>query len=891
MPISLAMGSPSRTGARRPSVRSRILAAVLLPLVLVSVLVLQVMAERNGTVAATRALRDRTDALAEVAGLRDRVFDERRQYETVARSAAVGLSPEAVSSLLGMPVVVDPSAARAATDAALAAIAPGDRPFSPVALDDLRRGIDGGALSADEASERFDALEMRTVSGVEAALDEVGERAVAIGDVPLQRTVRVMRDAVRAVGSRGGQVRALSEHWFAQGAEAVPALAALAHATRQHDQLSADLASAPVPAVAEAWRRRSTVGGVFDAAVQEVLAGRAGPAAQGDLTQLGRVLGDGLQDYAAIGEIPAVAAAAVGRAASDRGADARRDVERAAVGALVAIAVSVAAALWFGRSIARPLRLLAVQAQQVRDGELRLSPLALAGPPELSLASAAFNDVTANLVLMEEKALALSACDFDSPALSRTLPGRLGEALHDSLQVLSGSILERESLQARLLHQATHDSLTGLANRPAVIDALAGAVERSRRSGHPLAVSFIDLDDFKTTNDTSGHAIGDALLRAVAERMRAAARRGDMVARLGGDEFVVVAEEVGGAEEALALVRRILDAIAAPIELDGREFRISGSAGIALNRAGDDDPLTLLANADLAVYRAKHRSASSIELYDEELQGQARARTDIEAALAATLLRGGDELVLHFQPILDARSERVVSLEALVRWDRPGEGLVAPDDFIPVAERSDLVVRLDQWVIEAATAQMASWSGHPVLGAVTLAVNVSGRHVADAHFVDHVRGALATSGFSPERLVLEVTETALVADMARAAAQIALVRELGVKVAVDDFGTGHTGLTHIRTVTVDEIKIDRSFTAELPETVTLVQIVMDLARHLGLVTVAEGVETAEQAATLRAMGCAEMQGYHFSRPLPAGELVEWLAADSERVVHLEPSRS
>ena len=465
---------------------------------------------------------------------------------------------------------------------------------------------------------------------------------------------------------------------------------------------------------------------------------------------------------------------------------------------------------------------------------------------------------------MEEKALALSTCDFASPALSRTLPGRLGEALHDSLQVLSGSILERESLQARLLHQATHDSLTGLANRPAVIDALTSAIERSHRSGHQLAVAFIDLDDFKATNDTSGHAIGDALLRSVAERMQAAARRGDVVGRLGGDEFVLVAEDVGGADEAVALVRRILDAVATPIEIEGREFRITGSAGIALNRTGDDGPLALLANADMAVYRAKLRAASDIELYDEELQQLVRARADIEGALAATLLRGGDELVLHYQPILDALTQRVVSVEALLRWDRPGVGIVPPDEFIPVAERSDLIVRLDQWVLGAALEQMGAWGDHPTLRQVTLAVNVSGRHVADTRFVDHVRGALDASGLPPERLVLEVTETALVADMSRAAAQIAQVRDLGVKVAVDDFGTGHTGLTHVRTVTVDEIKIDRSFVRGATDAGNnnreILSAIVNLAEALKMETVAEGVETLDELKKLMEQAGKEYEG-------------------------------
>lgn len=882
LPITSGMGpSLGRPRSRAFSVRTRILAAVVIPLVVVSALVLRVAADRRALAGDIGELRARSEVLAHLAALRDRVFDERRQFETVARSADLGVSPEAVSALLGMEVVADPTAARDATDEAIRRLAPSDRPFSVSVLDSLRRDLDAGSLATDEASARFASLESLAVAGLEATLDDVSERAVSIGNVALEARVRMMRDAVRVVGSRGGQVQALSSYWFAGEGDAVPALVELARATAQYEQLGRSLESAPVVSVAAAWARPTGVGRAFDEAIAKELSGGASgrPGADTgsvDLREVGRVLGDGLSDYAAIGPIPELASRAVADAATERAAEAASDARQALASGLIAVALALLTAVWFGRSITKPLGLLADQAQRVRAGDLRIPPLSLGGPPELVVASAAFNDVTENLVLMEEKALALSACDFDSPALSRALPGRLGDALHESLQVLSGSILERQHLQARLLHQATHDSLTGLANRPAVIDALGGAVERSRRSGHQVAVSFIDLDDFKATNDTCGHAVGDALLRAVAERMQSAARRGDVVARLGGDEFVLVAEDVEGPEEAVALVRRILAAVAAPIELDGRELTITGSAGIVLNHGGGDDPLTLLAKADLAVYRAKLRATSAIELYDEELQSILRARSDIEGALAATLLAGGDELAVHFQPILDATTGKVVSLEALVRWDRPGVGVVAPDVFIPIAERSDLIVRLDQWVLCTATRQMMAWADHPALRGITLAVNISGRHVTDGRFVENVDSALRASGVAPDRLVLEVTETAFVTDMARAAAQLEQVRSLGVRIAVDDFGTGHTGLTHIRALTVDEIKIDRTFTAELPEVSDLVKIVLDLARHLGVSTVAEGVETVEQAASLRALGCASLQGYLFSPALSPEALVDWL---------------
>lgn len=858
------------------TVRTRLLIAVLIPLVLLLTVVSQVVLDRMRTVDATVALRDRTAALADLAVLRTRVFDERRQYETVARAAEYGVDAELASELLGMEVTVDPEPVRTATDEALGRIALDDRPFSTEEILRFRSQLDAGALSTDSASRRFDHLETAAVTSLSVVLEEVRGRAVEIGDAVIDQTVRAMADTIDIVGLRGSQLRALSERWFAGDAAAVAALTRLASTAERYHQVADRLDATPVAVVAQAWTTMRGSAPEFDRAIAAGgnPLGLDGPSP--DLIAAGRVLGDGLRHYDRVADLPELAAVAVTSAATVRGDLARSSAERTGLGALGAMLFALGTALYFGRSITRPLDLLTNQVRRVSDGELTLPPLPLAGPPELAVASSAFNDVVANLDLLERKALALSECDFTKPELSEPLPGRLGEALNASLAVLSGSIIERQQLQSRLLHQATHDALTGLANRRAVVEALAGAVARSQRSGRLVAVAFVDLDDFKSTNDTFGHAVGDALLQAVAQRMEGAARRGDLVARLGGDEFVVVAEDITGTEEAFGLVRRLLEAVGTPIELEGRLFQIKASAGLAINHDGQDDPLALLAKADLAVYRAKQRSPNAIELYDEELQQLVRARNELHGALADTLARGGSELSLHYQPILDAETGRVASLEALLRWHRPEAGSVPPDIFIPVAETSDLIVRLDRWVLARATEQLAAWADHPVLGYVTLAINVSGRHVSDPSFVANVSEALDRSGVPAERIILEVTETALVRDLDGAAAQLEAVRALGVSVAVDDFGTGHTGLNHIRSLTVDEIKIDRSFTADLPAMTNLVQIVIDLARHLDVETVAEGVETAQQARTLGLLGCTRLQGYLFSPAVTPSDLEEWL---------------
>lgn len=874
-------GIPARRWRSGITVRTRLLIAVLVPLILLSALVAQLVADRMGTVRATEQLRARTTVLTQLAILRTRVFEERRQYETVAQAAAYGVDAELVSELLGMAVETLPARVRASTDDALRPLKASDQPFTDETLAELRASLDASTISISDAGEAFDSLEAATVASLSTLLGDVRGRAVEIGDVDLEAAVRSMGDAIEIAGLRGSQLRALSERWFASEEEAVASLARLAHKSEEYQQVSLQVRTSPIEILRVAWSEASDDGAVFDAAVGHQLGGTALAPEAPDLSTAGTILGDGLRHYDNLSRLPEVAASAVTDAALLRGAVARSSAQRAGVGALGGVIFALGTAMLFGRSITRPLHLLTEQVRRVGEGQLTLPPLPLSGPPELAVASSAFNDVTANLDLLERKAQALSECDFSREELSQPLPGRLGEALNASLEVLSESIMERQLLQSRLLHQATHDSLTGLANRRAVIEGLTGAVARSQRSGHPLAVTFIDLDDFKTTNDTCGHAIGDALLQAVAQRMEGASRGGDLVARLGGDEFVVVAEDVSGAHEALQLARRLLEAIAVPIEVGGRQFNLSASAGVAVSHDRNDDPLALLARADLAVYRSKQQpTTSSIELYDEELQQLVRERTELHSALARTLAAGGAELELHYQPILETSTGHVASLEALLRWDRPDAGPVPPDLFIPVAETSDLIMTLDRWVLDKATRQLAEWTDHPFLGRVTLAINVSGRHITDPSFVSNVAEALQRSGVDPERLILEVTETALVRDLSRAAAQLDAVRALGVGVAVDDFGTGHTGLTHIRALTIDEIKIDRSFTAELPTMTNLVQIVIDLARHLGVSTVAEGVETDQQARTLGLLGCTRLQGYLFCPALPPRDLEDWVAAHS-----------
>jgi predicted signal transduction protein with EAL and GGDEF domain len=363
----------------------------------------------------------------------------------------------------------------------------------------------------------------------------------------------------------------------------------------------------------------------------------------------------------------------------------------------------------------------------------------------------------------------------------------------------------------------------------------------------------------------------------MAERMTATARSGDLLARLGGDEFFLIAEDLAGIDEAGELAQRIIDTLSAPMHVGGLELTIGACAGIALAQ-DDDEPLTLLHHADLAVHNAKRRGPGSIQMYDEGLQRQLLERVDIEKGLKSALRYSG-QLRLEYQPLLDSVTGRLRGVEALLRWDRPGHGSVPPDQFIPVAEGSKLIIDVDRWVMRQAATQLMRWADHPELSGIDMAVNVSGRHLLDPTFVTDVLHVLNESRIDPHRLVLEVTETVLVTDLVWAASQLESVRALGVRVAVDDFGTGYTSLTHLRALPIDEIKIDRSFVCGMPgssDDQNMIRIVCDLARHLGVPTVAEGVETEAQVQALAQLGCDTLQGYYFSPSLRPEALAAWI---------------
>ncbi|QIG43684.1 EAL domain-containing protein [Nocardioides anomalus] len=425
-------------------------------------------------------------------------------------------------------------------------------------------------------------------------------------------------------------------------------------------------------------------------------------------------------------------------------------------------------------------------------------------------------------------------------------------------------VTERARLQEDLARQAFHDSLTGLANRQLFTDRLDHALSRRSGSPRPLAVLFVDLDDFKHVNDSLGHATGDELLVAVAARIAAGVRPGDTAARLGGDEFAVLLEDTD-LTTASQLAHRLLVAVAEPVTLDGHTHTVRASVGLAEAVPGEEDGAATMRHADVAMYAAKERGKGGLAVYDSAAHERALETLTLRRELEAAVDDGA--LALHYQPTVDLATGAVTGFEALVRWPHPTRGVVPPLEFIPLAEQTGLIVRLGTWVLRTAVRDAASLQSSTHRPSV--AVNVSARQLVHPGFVTLVRSALADSGLAPDRLTLEVTETALLSDVEAGVTALTTLRRQGVRVAIDDFGTGYSSLSHLARLPVDVLKVDKSFVDRLEHDRddALVSAILAMSRALRLTSVAEGVEDPGQADWLREAGCALGQGYLWSRPV------------------------
>ena len=435
------------------------------------------------------------------------------------------------------------------------------------------------------------------------------------------------------------------------------------------------------------------------------------------------------------------------------------------------------------------------------------------------------------------------------------------------------NITERKHLEDKMRHLALHDGLTGLPNRALLNDRLDHALASSVRSASQIGVIFIDLDDFKEVNDALGHSVGDRLLVEVSRRLRKSVRPGDTVARFGGDEFVAVCASVTR-ESMSALAVRVAQAVSAPFTIKGRRVPLKASLGITISRSGSDAQ-SLLSEADAAMYRAKDARGGPA-FFDDSLRRQAEAMLDGERALRAAIHRG--ELVAYYQPIVDLRSGAMVGMEALARWHSAKGEVIEPNDFIPLAEATGLIVELGEAVLNTAVSEVAAWNAEsPGSAPLWVSVNLSARQVADPHLTDLVIDLLGRHGLPPRLLHLEVTETAVMEDINRSISVLEELRTFGVQLSLDDFGTGYSSLSYLRQLPVDTLKIDRSFIVNLgsDQNASIVNAIVRLAHALDLFCVAEGVETEGQRATLSGLGCDFGQGYLWSRPLPPPAARDW----------------
>jgi diguanylate cyclase (GGDEF)-like protein len=450
--------------------------------------------------------------------------------------------------------------------------------------------------------------------------------------------------------------------------------------------------------------------------------------------------------------------------------------------------------------------------------------------------------------------------------------------LIEANQKLKKEIADREELQAKSQYLAYHDSLTGLGNRLLFKEHLEEALRDNSMAPHLVAVLFLDLDGFKSVNDTLGHSVGDLLLKSIATKLRDILRPTDRISRLGGDEFAIL--QMSGAQPAssLALAEEVLAIVGQQSTIDGHDVTVGGSIGIAFGSPGETDAEIILKSADLAMYSAKSDGRGTYRVFDPEMDSIVQARRILEKDLRTAFSQ--TEFRLFYQPLVNLRSKKVKAFEALIRWEHPERGLIPPSEFIPAAEEMGLIVPLGEWVLRQACAQAMDWPDE-----ICVSVNLSPLQFSKGNLVSTVVSALASSGLPGSRLELEITESILLEKSERNISILNQLRGLGIRISMDDFGTGYSSIGYLRSFPFDKIKIDQSFVRDLlvdEGSLAIVRAIASLGVSFGITTTAEGVETEEQMRCLNLEGCIEVQGYFFSKPVPANEIAELLKTLAHR---------
>ncbi len=505
-------------------------------------------------------------------------------------------------------------------------------------------------------------------------------------------------------------------------------------------------------------------------------------------------------------------------------------------------------------------------------------------PVDFAVALARVNTQISRKRAVERVALANEELRKVNEDLERRVEERTSRLI-DANQRLKVEIADREESQARSQYLAYHDSLTGLGNRLLFKEQLEEALKDVSVASHPLAVLFLDLDGFKAVNDTLGHSIGDLLLKSVAAKLRDILPRTDRIARLGGDEFAILQISAAQPGSSIALAEKIIEVVGQPNSIDGHDVTVGASVGIAVARPGDINTENFLKSADLAMYSAKSDGRGTYRMFDPEMDAIVQARRLLERDMRTALAQDGFRL--FYQPLVNLQTKKVTAFEALMRWQHPERGMVPPSDFIPVAEEMGLIVQLGEWALRQACAEATEWPD-----GICVSVNLSPLQFAKGNLVSSVMSALASAGLPASRLELEITESVLLEKSERNITILNQLRDLGVRISMDDFGTGYSSIGYLRSFPFDKIKIDQSFVRDLlvdEGSLAIVRAIAGLGVSFGMITTAEGVETEEQMRCLNLEGCIEVQGYLYSRPVPADEILGVLASlDNRRLQQKDP---
>lgn len=821
--------------------------------------------------------------------LRTRLLDERNWAAAANGIFELGLTPTIAEGFIGVNLETANQNAATGVDELIVALGRDDL---AVRVEEIRAR---NTESLGDIAARYQSAEAELAIEAEMKLDHMLLTAAELRDgEEVIQALRVLEASADARQAAAGQLTQFYSVQFSSG----PSLAELtqliaetdryAQATGDIRRLSPDSSTTEL---LEATQSSAAYARLNDAVEKRITNGfqQVPGSSSLDLTQIGELVAqfsDGVEMSDAHLDLVTVSGQELLDASARVQADANTTSQRGILSIIIVAAASLAFALALSAVLGRPMRRLARAAEKLRDGQA-VKHLKPAGPSELRAATRAISEASGHLELVERQATALAEGDLTHPALGDTAPGALGESLQSAVQTLRSSLNDSQEFRERLEHEALHDGLTHLPNRRACLIELEASLRRCRNDSETMATMFVDLDGFKETNDIHGHLFGDQVLSVIASRLQQLAEEhGSVVGRFGGDEFLFCVSPAQNEQEVVAFAKVVRGAINQPISVGSNIISVDASIGVAFANASRhlsaDD---LLWEADLAVYEAKSRGRGRVEVCDDAL----RARVQAEEAMAGRIRHAieRDEFTLFFQPIVRAADGAVTNMEALVRWLPEDGNMIYPDDFIPIAEGSDLIVALDQWVIRRAMAHLADWIGDSPFADVTVSINVSGRHLAADSFLSNILDPIALEGVDPTRVVIEVTESALLEDRLDAARKLEELRSAGVVVAIDDFGTGYTSLGHLKDLPVDILKIDRSFTDPASGSHSLVKLIVDTGHLLGAVITAEGVETQEQARWLADIGADELQGYLFVRPAPVDTLdlerIRRTATDALRV--------